>query len=160
MEKGKKIIILIFAIILLTWVVWTSKESRNYNYKFQQIWRGACCHNIKINDKIIATTISDTPEKREKGLSGAIKLKENTGMLFVFEQPAMHSFWMKDMLFSLDIIWMDENGNVVYIQKDAKSESYPESFTPDKPAKYVLEVNAGFSEKNNLKVGDEVKINL
>ncbi len=81
-------------------------------------------------------------------------------MLFVFDKPDIYSFWMKDMLFPIDMIWISEDGKVVYIERDARPESYPNSFIPDAPAKYVLEVNAGFSEKNNLKVGDKVEINL
>ena len=66
---------------------------------------------------------------------------------------------MKDMNFSIDMIWISENMKVVYIKKNARPESYPESYGPegnDKPAKYILEINSGFSEKNNLKIGDSV----
>jgi uncharacterized membrane protein (UPF0127 family) len=64
---------------------------------------------------------------------------------------------MKNMNFPIDIIWIGEDLRVVYIKKDAKPESYPEAFTPNQDAKYVLEVFSSFSEKNNLKVGDRVE---
>ena len=75
-------------------------------------------------------------------------------MLFVFDKPGQYPFWMKDMNFAIDIIWIGEDLRVVYIKKDARPELYPETYTPTENAKYVLEVPAGFSEKNNLKVGD------
>jgi uncharacterized membrane protein (UPF0127 family) len=64
---------------------------------------------------------------------------------------------MKDMNFPIDIIWISEDLNIVYIKKDARPELFPESYRPETKAKYVLEVVSGFSEKNNLKVGDRVE---
>lgn len=119
---------------------------------------------IKIAGKILKIELALTPEAQEKGLSGRKELKENEGMLFVFNHIGQYSFWMKDMNFALDIIWLapSESGDkndlrVVYIKKNALPESYPETFTPNQNAKYVLEVLSGFSEKNNLKVGDKVE---
>ena len=84
-------------------------------------------------------------------------MKKDEGMLFVFNHTGKYPFWMKDMNFPIDIIWIGEDLRVVYIKKDAKPESYPETFTPNQDAKYVLEVFSSFSEKNNLKEGDRVK---
>jgi len=116
---------------------------------------------IKIADKILKVDIALTPEAQQRGLSGREKLKEDEGMLFIFDHMDKYSFWMKDMNFPLDIIWIAGEDlrdlRVVYIKKDAKPESYPETFSPAKNAKYVLEVNALFSEKNNLKEGDKVE---
>ena len=84
-------------------------------------------------------------------------LKENEGMLFVFNHADKYSFWMKDMNFPIDIVWIGEDMHVVYIKKNALPTSYPETFTPNQDAKYVLEVISSFSEKNNLKVGDKVE---
>ncbi len=61
------------------------------------------------------------------------------------------------MQFSIDIIWISEDLKVVDIKEEATPESYPESFAPKEGAKYVLEVGAGFSKLNNLKIGDSVK---
>ncbi|MCX6751552.1 MAG: DUF192 domain-containing protein, partial [Candidatus Nomurabacteria bacterium] len=94
------------------------------------------------------------PEAQEKGLSGRKSLNEDQGMLFVFYKSEIYPFWMKDMNFAIDIIWIDEDFRVVFIKKNASTQSYPETFTPNQNARYVLEGSAGFSEKNNLKVGD------
>jgi uncharacterized membrane protein (UPF0127 family) len=111
---------------------------------------------LKIAGKNIKVELALTEKEQEQGLSGRKELQENSGMLFVFDKADKYPFWMKDMNFSIDIIWFDENLNVVYIKKEAKPESYPESFSSSENAKYVLEVNAGFSDKNDLKVGDGV----
>lgn len=115
---------------------------------------------VRIAGKDVLVVLADTASKREQGLSGRQKLASGEGMLFVFEKPDIYSFWMKDMLFPIDIVWIDDQYGVVYIQKNADPRSYPDTFLPTLPAQYVLEVNAGFSEKNNLKVGDKVEINL
>lgn len=112
---------------------------------------------IKIADKILKIDLALTSETQQQGLSERNKLAEDEGMLFVFNHMDKYSFWMKDMNFALDIIWIGEDFRVVYIKKNALPESYPETFTPDKNAKYVLEVNASFSRENNLKVGDQVE---
>ncbi len=112
---------------------------------------------VKIAGKMLKVNLALTGEAQEQGLSGRKSLKENEGMLFVFNQTGKYSFWMKDMNFSLDIIWISEDFHVVYIKNNASPESYPESFTPKQDAKYVLEVMSSFSQKNNLKVGDKVE---
>lgn len=90
---------------------------------------------------------------RNKGLSGREKLEEGEGMLFVFEKPDRYAFWMPDMRFAIDIIWLDENMKVVHIQENATPESYPESFTPSVPALYVLEVPTGFTREKGITEG-------
>ena len=112
---------------------------------------------VKIAGQTIKVDLALTPKTQEQGLSGRTELKENEGMLFVFNKPSQYSFWMKDMNFPIDIIWLGEDLRIVYIEKEAKPESYPNAFTPDQKAKFVLEVMSGFSEKNNLKEGDIVK---
>ncbi len=111
---------------------------------------------IKIAGQTIKVELSVTQEEQKQGLSGRKGLKDDEGILFVFRKPAVYYFWMKDMNFPIDIIWIGEDLRVIYIKKDARPDSYPETFRSDKNAKYVLEVISGFSEKNNLKEGDSV----
>lgn len=98
---------------------------------------------VKINSKIIAVEIADTPEERRLGLSGRENLKPDTGLLFVFDEPGYHTFWMKDMNFPIDIFWLDENYQIVDSWLNATPESYPETRTSKQLAKYVLETNVG-----------------
>lgn len=97
---------------------------------------------------------AETEKEQAQGLSGRETLSENEGMLFVYQEEDIRFFWMKDMNFSIDIIWIDGNKRIVDITKNASPESYPEIFSPKKPAQYVLEVVAGFSDKHNLEKGD------
>src|SRR3989344_2558804 len=113
---------------------------------------------ITINDVVVEAERADSFLKRQQGLSGRKQLKENGGMFFIFDKPAAYPFWMKDMEFPIDIIWIDENYRVVDITKNALPESFPKIFLPSKPVKYVLEVNAGFADKNNISVNDKIEM--
>lgn len=110
----------------------------------------------------ILVEIADTPEKRSQGLSRRKTLANNTGMLFVFEQAGIHSFWMKDMLFPLDFIWI-ANKQVVELSenvpKPINSLEQPKVVIPKQPIDMVIEVNAGFVKSNNIKVGNKVIFN-
>jgi len=87
--------------------------------------------------------IADTDAERILGLSGRESLPAGMGLLFVFEEPGMHGFWMKDMKFAIDIIWLGENYEVLGIEKNVSPQTYPEVFYPPQPVKYVLETNPG-----------------
>ncbi len=100
--------------------------------------------------------LATTQDEQSKGLSGRVGLQDHTGMLFVFERPDRYAFWMKDMKFAIDMIWISEDLHVVYIKKDAKPELYPETYGPSTNAKYVLEVASGFSDTYHIKEGDSV----
>ncbi len=107
---------------------------------------------------ILEIEIADTPEERIKGLSGRESLSENSGLLFVHSQPGIYGIWMKDMKFPIDVIWLDADFRVVDIAKDIKPDSFPRVFEPSQPALYILEVNAGFADKNQIKKGDVLKL--
>lgn len=98
---------------------------------------------VTIGDTTIVADIADTPQKRHLGLSGRESLESGRGMLFIFPHSDTYSFWMKDMHFSIDIIWINEKKEVVHVKRNATPNSYPESFQPLKPARYVLETNTG-----------------
>lgn len=115
---------------------------------------------VKVAGKNIKVELALTEQVQEQGLSGRSTLAEDAGMLFVFKEPDNYFFWMKDMSFAIDIIWINEDKKVIYIEKSADPTSYPETFGPNPSigkTKYVLEVLSGFSVKNNLKVGDKVE---
>ena len=115
---------------------------------------------VKINDVSIRTEIANTPETRTSGLSGRERLEEGQGMLFVFDKAAYHTFWMKNMNFPIDIIWISDN-SIVDLSENIQPEknSNLTIYKPSEPVKFVLEVNAGFSKKRNFKIEDPVEIN-
>ena len=119
-------------------------------------------HQVVIGSSRINVELAQTPEARAQGLSGHKPLADNEGMLFIFDKPGMYGFWMKDMLFAIDIIWLAPSevegiSKIVHMEKNISPNTYPKVFAPKEYTQYVLEVNAGIAEKNNWAVGDEVK---
>lgn len=105
----------------------------------------------------VVAEVVNTKSSRALGLSGRSKMKDNEGMLFVFDHPGKYGFWMKDMTFALDIVWINNNGVVVAIERNLTPESYPTTFMNDADASYVLEINGGLSEKFGLYLGSKVR---
>lgn len=103
-------------------------------------------------EKCFKVRIADTQEKRAQGLMFVKEMPEYEGMFFIFEKEEIHPFWMKNTLIPLDIIWLDENQNIVFIKKNVLpcKEDPCEVINPGKPARYVLEINAGLVDKLNL----------
>lgn len=91
----------------------------------------------------ISLDVVDTPAARQQGLSGRGGLADNSGMLFVFNENSADCFWMKDMQFSIDILWLNEAKQVLYSVQNVDPASYPHSFCPPEPARYVIELPAG-----------------
>jgi uncharacterized membrane protein (UPF0127 family) len=91
-----------------------------------------------------------------RGLSGRAGLVENEAMLFLFAKPDFHRFWMKEMNFPIDIIWIGEDRTIIEITPELAPSTYPQTFTSPKPAKYVLELPAGWAAEHRIKRGDRV----
>jgi uncharacterized protein len=109
----------------------------------------------------LTAELANTQASRELGLSGRHKMKNTEGMLFAFDVPGRYGFWMKDMDFPLDIIWINENGVVVEIERGLTPESYTNNkqvFINQAEASYVLEINAGQAEKFGLYLGSKVRM--
>lgn len=113
---------------------------------------------IVVGSTPITIEVADTPEKRIQGLSGREELRNNEGMFFIFEEIDFHGLWMKDMNFSIDIIWFDEYAEVVYIVQDIHPDTYPTVFKTPTKSKYVLEVPAGFVKREGIKLGDKIDL--
>ena len=111
---------------------------------------------IKVDDVPLQVMIADTEPRRVRGLMFEDQLPYDQGMIFVFEESGLYSLWMLNMQFSLDMIWFDQDGKVVHIEKDVPPCKAPleiatcQSVIPDKEAVYVLEVTSGFVEKNDI----------
>jgi len=110
---------------------------------------------IKTGSITLPVDIADDSCKQTLGLSGKASLN-NDGMLFIFENAGNYGFWMKDMNFPLDIIWINSNFEIVGIEKDLYPETFPKLFGQNYFAKYVLEISAGNSQKNNINIGDKI----
>ena len=147
------LVVIIFSISISYFIHDEESNSNDFYYEKKE---------ILIGNKKIIVDIADDDLKREKGLSGRERLNDLEGMLFIFDKEGRYGFWMKDMNFSIDIIWINSEyevvdispNEIVYIEKDLNPESYPNVYYPDSDSSLVLEVVSGFSEENNLKVGD------
>ena len=110
---------------------------------------------VLIADKVkIPVYLADNEEKRIKGLGGLSSIPRDYGMFFIFDRSDYQSIWMKDTLFPIDIIWIDENNKIVHIEKNISPDTYPRIFTAPTKARFVLELNAGMLANYDLKIGD------
>lgn len=117
---------------------------------------------VVINEKIIFVELAITPEDRQRGLMERDLLEKDNGMLFVFSEEDAYSFWMKNMKISLDIIWINADGNVVYFVEDVPPcvQSPCQTYSPNADALYVLEVNPGVIDVLGIEENTEVIISL
>lgn len=115
---------------------------------------------LSIDKKIIYIEIADTVEEQGQGLSGRDPLPKDRALLFIFEKSDKWGFWMKDMKFPIDMIWLDKNFNVVFIKKNADPKMYPEVYINQTPALYVLEIYSGFVADHSINIGDHLDFTL
>ncbi|TSC66200.1 MAG: hypothetical protein CEO21_245 [Microgenomates group bacterium Gr01-1014_80] len=118
---------------------------------------------VTINSAVVNVDIADTPEKRKRGLSGRESLASGSGMLFIFEKPAKAGFWMKGMKFAIDLIYIkdkkvaDRIKNAIPPNPGQKDGDLP-IYMPNQEIDMVLEVNSGFVDSHNIKVGDMIEV--
>lgn len=105
--------------------------------------------------KKIEVEIAENEAERNKGLMFRSFLPDSVGMLFIFEKPDTHSFWMKNTSIPLDIIYVGPDKKIVSIAENTQPYS-EESIPPYGLVQYVVEVNAGFSKQNNIQSGDAI----
>ena len=117
--------------------------------------------SVRVGERgIFSVDVADTPILRARGLSGRECLAPTDGMWFVFPDEGIHGFWMKDMHFPIDILWISDDFRVVHIEEHAAPESYPHVFYPDAPARYVLEIPAGSSARAGIVRGDRAELSV
>jgi uncharacterized membrane protein (UPF0127 family) len=133
----------------------TNNSNNGSNNGYSQV-------KVKVNGIELLAEIAATSEHRAKGLSVKENLSENEAMLFVFGRPGDYSFWMKDMKFPIDIIWLDEHKRVVHIEhalEPCGPISCP-TYNPDENSLYVLETVAGFAKEHGIRESTQVEFQL
>ncbi len=133
-----------------------SPESKMNEYPFTKEGELVFSDSTGSQKAKIEIEIADDEYQRELGLMNRKSMQENQGMLFIFPFERYQSFWMRNTFISLDMIFVDANKTIVTIHKNTQvlsDQSYPSS----KPAKYVVEVVAGFSDKYNIQIGDKIE---
>lgn len=104
----------------------------------------------------IPIEIAESNEERAQGLSGRAALPSGQGLLFIFDLPGSYGFWMKDMQFPIDIVWINENWEVIGLERRVTPETYPTTFYPPSPVKYVLELNSGDATRLGIDIGSKL----
>ncbi len=106
----------------------------------------------------VTAELAVTDEERQQGLMFRQQIREDQAMLFIFEEEGVHSFWMKNMRFPIDIIWLDKDKRIIHIEPEVPAclQDPCPSYSPGKPASYVLEVRSGCAEKHGLRVSDRL----
>jgi uncharacterized protein len=148
MKKFLYLIIILLVCVFLALVIRNSPRAA----------RTAAGPRVVINGINIPVEIADETEEQRQGLSGRGSLDEGSGLLFIFPDKQVRVFWMKDMFFPLDIIWIADN-KIIKTDENLPpgGKSPAEKYNSVRPANYVLEVNAGFVARHGLKVGDDIK---
>ena len=113
---------------------------------------------VEFGDASLSILYATTTGEREKGLGGRDFLPADEGMLFVFPRDDFYGFWMKDTKIPLDMFWLDDKGQVVFIEENVATSSYPHVFYPLSPARYVLETNAGFGKDHGIATGTPLRL--
>ena len=134
----------------------TAEEATSSNNGYRQA-------NVMVNGLVLAADISASNEQRTKGLSVKDALAENEAMLFVFDNEGEHTFWMKDMKFPIDIIWINSNKTVVHIEHNLQPCGYGllcPTYKPGQDSLYVLETVSGFAEKHDVVQGTRIQFDL
>ena len=118
---------------------------------------------VEVGGVVFKVDVADDAAERAQGLSGRDPLPDDGGMLFVYQDPVVPGFWMRQMRFPLDFVWIGEDCEVVDVTPNvpAPEPGTPESelmlYRPSAPILYNLEVNAGTAAKHGIEVGDAVR---
>lgn len=148
---GGAILVLLAYLSMLFAVPYLSPQSPVLKF-----WSGSKgFKEVKIGSGYFRLELATTTMAQAKGLSGRDGMPQDQGMMFIFDKPREYGFWMINMKFPLDIIWLNRN-QVVYMLRDASPHSFPKVFRPTSPADSVIELNAGTADRIGLRVGDKL----
>ncbi len=151
---------LIFVTILLIVSVFLSVNAkrRTINFLSKTV---AQKPSAIINNHSFDIDVARTTAEKQIGLTKYTNLAQNKGMYFIFEKADYYPFWMKNMKFPIDILFIKQN-TIVDIKENASpaalSDPNPTQFTPKDPADAVLEISSGLSKKYNIHIGDQVSV--
>lgn len=166
-SKKKIIIITLIAAIIASafYILWQKDETKNTTVTYKE--KSATVYKFKkegeltfisADDNFLAQIdieIAGSEVERTQGLMYRDKMGENQGMFFIFDFETPQSFWMKNTLISLDIIFVNKNNKIVKIHRSTDTLS-EQSYPSGAPAIYVVEVNAGYCDKYSIKENDKI----
>jgi uncharacterized membrane protein (UPF0127 family) len=112
---------------------------------------------LQLQNRTISLEVADTQAKQELGLGQRDSLANNKGMIFTYAQEKELCFWMKDMHFPIDMVWLDGDKRVIHLEANVSPDTYPKTYCPDKPAQYVVELNANVAGQSGIRIGQQLK---
>ncbi len=131
----------IIVVVCLTWVF----VYQNYWDDIKRFFdSGEPYHVVYLGDVALEVTVADDSDERVLGLSGTESLRDFEGKLFIFEEAGNHGIWMKDMLIPIDVLWFNDDLELIHVERNMTPESYPQVYSAPEPARFVLETNAYF----------------
>lgn len=156
MFKSKKMdiiyIVLTVIIIIIGIILWSGKMRT-----------GAVLFKDRTEQLVAKVEIAENLSQWAKGLMFRKSLDQDKGMLFIFSDEVQRTFWMKNVNFPLDLIFISQDSKIVELKENfmpCQSGEKCESYKSENPAKYVLEVNGGFVNKNNILIGESLNIEI
>jgi len=157
MKKISLILVFMFVLSLLV-AVWPTTDPVDDFSK--RILSDETTKEIWVGPHKLTAAIADDDQKRKQGLGDREFLADETGMLFIFDKPDFYAFWMRGMKFPLDFIWIrgDEISDITENVPVPEDSSHPATYRPAQTADKVLEVEAGWIEKHQVRVGNKVII--
>ncbi len=160
------LILLVVAFFGLRYINSHDKPLTNANdfsiYESKVTWRDVEYGTLTaaLNDQDFTLAIAADQPRRRLGLSEVEELPEGYGMLFAFPTEMPHGFWMKQMNFSIDIIWLDSDKEIVKVQSNVAPDTYPTTFGAEVDSRFVIELAAGSIEEYGIEYGQEVEFEL
>jgi hypothetical protein len=109
-----------------------------------------------VGSTALSVSVADSPAEFELGLSGVTSLGDIEGKLFIFPDEQRHGIWMKDMNFSIDVLWFNNDLELVHIEEAVSPSSYPAIFVPREKARFVIETNAYLASSLQMGLGDKL----
>ena len=150
-------LLLVFVLILVCFIIlaFSVQKNRHKSVAYCQTERLPEAIGIDVNKSWLIVEVARSDAEKAKGLSGRSCIESNTGMLFPYDEPGVYCFWMKDMNFPIDMIWLDKDKQVVKIQANVSPDTYPNSFCPEQPAQFVVEFEANYAARQGWQNGTQ-----
>jgi uncharacterized membrane protein (UPF0127 family) len=152
-----------FSIIILLWAALYIQDQQAatscpFRVSPRQTDGSSSVKNPLAKPPCIRLTRITTPDAQRQGLSDRENMDDTEGLLFDFGVPGQRCMWMKDMLFNLDMVWLDQNARITAISQNIKPETFPKTFCGSGHDTYVIEVNAGVAKAAHLYIGQQLKL--
>jgi uncharacterized membrane protein (UPF0127 family) len=153
MGKLKSLCFAVLGLILIAWSFHTVLH-KPAPAKYQKEGAGAVtAHTLRVGSYVLPVELADTEAERERGFSGRERPLSGHGLVFIFEEPLIPAFWMKEMRFPLDIVWIAKDWVVVGVERGVEPATFPKTFSPQEPILYVLELPAGDAAEFGIDTG-------